>query len=234
VYEPLRQSAASRTARVDARVAGVADGLAPDIAAIVDRSARLDATVLDLATDAALGGQDLLTMYLPGLDIAQHALFPESPAESLAPAAAAERVRALDGYYAFLDRVIGATVLRDAPPSLVTMLVTQPGRVAVGPATASGSVLALAGPIAATGHVETMALSAEALAPTVLRVLGVPVAADLAATAADALVTPAFMQAFPVRPVATYGERRTRPAASTGQPLDREMIERMRSLGYVR
>ncbi len=234
VYEPLRQSATARAARVDALVASVATGLTADVAAIVERSARLDATVLDLATDAALGEQDLLTMYLPGLDIAQHALFPESPAETLAPAAAVERVRALEGYYAFLDRAIGATVLREDHSSRVTVLVTQPGRVAVGSATASGSVVALAGPIASTGSVETVALPAEALAPTVLRVLGVPVAADLAATAADALLTTTFTQTFPVRTVATYGERRTRPAASTGQPLDREMIERMRSLGYVR
>lgn len=234
VYEPLRQSAATRTARVDGLVAAVATGLTAEVAAIVERSARLDATVLDLASDAALGEQDLLTMYLPGLDIAQHALFPATPAETLAPAAAAERVRALEAYYAFLDRAIGATVLREDTPSRVTVFVTQPGRVAVSPATTSGAVLALAGSMAATGRVETVARPAEALAPTVLRLLGVPVASDLAAPAADALFTPDFTRAFPLRTVTTYGERRARTAPSTGQPLDREMIERMRSLGYVR
>lgn len=234
VYAPLRQSAAARTTRVDALVAGVAGGLTPEVAGIVERSARLDATVLDLATDGALGEQDLLTMYLPGLDIAQHALFPAAPAETLAPAAAAERVRGLEAYYAFLDRAIGTTVLQHDQPARVTVLVTQPGRVAVTSATASGSVLALAGPIAAIGGATTDVLPAEALAPTVLRVLGVPVAADLAAGAVDAFVTAEFTQAFPMRTVATYGERRARTAPPTGQPLDREMIERMRSLGYVR
>lgn len=234
VYEPLRQSAAARTARVDTLVTGVSTSLTADIAAIVDRSARLDATVLDLAADPALGEQDLLTMYLPGLDIAQHALFPVAPAETLAPAAAAERVRALEAYYAFLDRAIGATVLRPQHPSRVTVLITQPGRVAVDSVTANGSVLALAGAMAATGTTPAPPLPAEALAPTVLRLLGVPVASDLAATAADVFLTPEFRQAFPLRTIATYGERRARTAPATGQPLDREMIERMRSLGYVR
>ena len=116
----------------------------------------------------------------------------------------------------------------------MTVLITQPGRVAVDSVTANGSVLALAGAMAATGTTPAPPLPAEALAPTVLRLLGVPVASDLAATAADVFLTPEFRQAFPLRTIATYGERRARTAPATGQPLDREMIERMRSLGYVR
>ena len=34
--------------------------------------------------------------------------------------------------------------------------------------------------------------------------------------------------------VATYGTRRTSPKSTTGKALDQEMIERMRSLGYIR
>jgi hypothetical protein len=49
-----------------------------------------------------------------------------------------------------------------------------------------------------------------------------------------ALVTDAFLTAHPVRSVPTYGPRRNTPRRTTGQPLDQEMIERMRSLGYVK
>lgn len=232
LYEALLASATRRAARVDALVAGIARDAGTEIAGVIERSARLDATVLDLAVDPALGEQDLLTVYLPGLDIAQHALFPAAPAGTLAPAAAAERVRALEAYYAFLDRTLASTVLAQDHPQRVTFLVTQPGRVAVS-ATGPAAVMAIAGQVSAAGA-GTGPLAAEALAPTVLRVLGVPVATDLGAASAEALLHAEFRDAAPLRTIATYGERRVRSTPTTGQPLDREMIERMRSLGYVR
>lgn len=231
VYPPLLAAAGDRAARIEALTATVTAAAGADAAAVIARSARLDATVLDLAVDPALGEQDLLAVYLPGLDIAQHALFAE-PTGALAPAIAAERVRALESYYAFLDAALTATVLKGDGPARVAVLVTQPGRVAV-TSTAAAGLFAVAGPVAAgAGSSET--LPAEALAPTVLRLLGVPVAADLGAGAAEALLRPEFQRAFPPRIVATYGERRVRPTPAGGTPLDREMIERMRSLGYVR
>jgi hypothetical protein len=73
-----------------------------------------------------------------------------------------------------------------------------------------------------------------ALAPTILNALGVPTATDLAGSVAESLFSDAFRQQYPVRTVATFGERRRPALVRTGQPLDQEMIERMRSLGYVR
>lgn len=222
VYSPLLDSAPDRATRVDALVADVTVGLGPDEAGIIERSARLDATVLDLATDSALGEQDLLTVYLPGLDIAQHAL----------ASVDGERVRALEAYYAFLDDAIAATVLKTPDRGRLTFLVTQPGRVAVSTAP-PGALVAVSGTAAA--HEDgSERLAPEALAPTVLRVLGVPVASDLGAHSADTLLQDEFRRAFPLRTVSTYGEHRARQTPTTGRPLDREMIERMRSLGYVR
>jgi hypothetical protein len=60
------------------------------------------------------------------------------------------------------------------------------------------------------------------------------VATDLAASSVESLFDDAFRVRFAVRTVPTYGERRVGSAQTTGKPLDREMIERMRSLGYVR
>jgi hypothetical protein len=232
IYSPLLASSSARAARISEMAASATAELSPEIAAIIERSARLDATVLDLAIDPTLGPQDLLVVYLPGLDIAQHALFPAAPGDTLAPAAAAERVRALEGYYAFLDGALRATVMRDSDPTLLTWLVTQPGRVAGG-ATGTLALMAVIGPGAAP-RTTAEVVSAEALAPTVLRALGVPVAEDLAASSVESLFTEAFRATFAVRTVPTYGERRVGAAQTSGKPLDREMIERMRSLGYVR
>ncbi len=226
VYGALQTSAPERAARVDDALAGLGDLVAPDLGAVFLRSARLDATILALAGDPAIGTTDLLTVYLPGLDILQHTLFP-ADGQALAPAAAAERVRAVDAYYTFLSRAVTAVLPDSTGTSVATVLVAQPGRVA----NADG-LLAVSGAPAGTGTSAPMAV--EAVAPTVLRLLGVPVAADLAAAPADVLLTERFRQSHPVRTVATYGERQSRPARTAGQPLDREMIERMRSLGYVR
>jgi hypothetical protein len=232
LYEPLRATAAARDARAATMAEEAMRGLSPEVAAIIERSARLDATVLILASGAALGVQDLLAVYLPGLDIAQHALFPTAAGNTLAPAAAAERVRALEGYYRFLDMALASTVLLGDDSRRLTWLVTQPGRVA-GDLTTTTGLLAVTG-AASSSTASPDTLSLEALAPSVLRALGVPVASDLAASSAEFVFTEAFRAQFPLRTVPTYGERRTGSTGRTGKPLDQEMIERMRSLGYVR
>ena len=78
-----------------------------------------------------------------------------------------------------------------------------------------------------------MELTVLVLSFSLLLLLGVPVADDLAAGVAP-VVSDAFRSAHPLRRIPTYGLRRVGPRARTGQALDQEMIERMRSLGYVR
>jgi hypothetical protein len=48
------------------------------------------------------------------------------------------------------------------------------------------------------------------------------------------MVRPEVLAAFPVRHVETYGLRGTVSTARGEAPLDQEMIDRLRSLGYVR
>ena len=43
-----------------------------------------------------------------------------------------------------------------------------------------------------------------------------------------------FLRRYPVRRVATYGPPAPQRQARSGQPLDQEMIDRLRSLGYVK
>ena len=78
-------------------------GHADLVSSTLRRSAELDATILDLAADPALGTPDLLVVYLPGLDIAQHTLLGSPDAAGLAPSVVTTRVASLERYYQFLD-----------------------------------------------------------------------------------------------------------------------------------
>jgi hypothetical protein len=232
VYDTLRQGQDARHVRVAAAAAHPwpADA-AGDVAAVLTRSASLDATVLDLAADPALGALDLLTVYLPGLDIAQYALLNSDrggDGEPVAPSVTATRVRGLETYYTFLDAALGRWLAALAAADRHIILITQPGRVQQ----PAPGLLSMTGPYASTSRLDNVAPTS--VAATVLTALGVPIATDLAGTALRALFSDEFQERFPARTVATYGERRGASPPRTGQPLDREMIERMRSLGYVR
>ncbi len=225
LYETLKPAWLSIRDRAHQTVTDAALGSeSAEVSTAVGRSAELDARVVDLAVDPALGPLDLLVVYLPGLDIAQHALL--SSADVLPPSAMSERVTAIEHYYTFLDSLIAPLTNRD--PSALVMLVAEPGRVNQ---PASG-IVAISGPAASTTH-EGAAATTSAAA-TVLYALGVPVASDLAAPPLLSLFSPAFVSAHPLRNVSTYGIRRALLQPATGKALDQEMIDRMRSLGYVK
>jgi hypothetical protein len=228
LYDTLRQGAGARHARV-ADVTGRTwlPGAAADVTAALTRSAELDATILDLAADPALGTLDLLTVYLPGLDIAQHALLQNNGAP-VAPSITAERVRGLEAYYVFLDGALARWLEARPAADRLVIVITQPGRVQQ----PSSGLLAMSGVLAGDAALDSAAPTS--VAPTVLTALGVPIATDLADAPVRGLFSAPFQRQFPARTVATYGERRVAPHGRQGQPLDREMIERMRSLGYVR
>lgn len=229
VYDSLLTGADARRRRVAAATSRTwPAGLPDDVTSTLRRSAELDATVLDLGADAALGPLDLLTVYLPGLDIAQHALLQGRDGSALAPSAMADRVRGLEAYYTFLDAALATWLSARPEADQQVVLVMQPGRVQQ----PSAGLLAVSGASAASARVADV--SPTVVAPTVLAALGVPVASDLAGAAARALFSEEFQRKHPERLVATYGERRRSTQPRTGQPLDQEMIERMRSLGYVR
>jgi hypothetical protein len=214
LYDALRVSMTARTARVAALVQGIADGQSPEDAAALTRSATLDATILTLADDPALGPLDLLAVYLPGLDILRHG---------------GGDTQAIEAYLAFLDRALSATVVAPAAGWTTVILVTEPGRNAPSSSTGGWSVLTRES-VAGAQPVQT---SDTSVMPTILRVLGVPTAEDLPGLVAED-VLPMSVRTSAERRVSTYGERRVAPATGTTQTLDKEMIERMRSLGYIR
>lgn len=194
-----------------------------ELRSVLLRSAELDATIALLATHPAIEGKDLLALYLPGLDIAQHAL---AAADSTPTASAlAARTDGIRAYYAFLGKLIDRVVDRNR---MLLVLVTHPGRVS----SAAQGAIAVAGWIAApSARVQAAFVD---VAPTVLFALGIPAAHDLSGTPLPTLFNERFVERYPARTVGTYGGRIAAPPTRGSQPLDNEMLERLRSLGYVR
>jgi hypothetical protein len=191
------------------------------------RAAEQDGVPAALAVRASPENADLRTVYLPGLDIVQHGLVGSAGGGGLPASALAARVEALERYYQFLDRLL-APLADDHRPGAVVALVSDPGRSA---ARGTG-LLALTGTAIRAGARE--AGTAADVAPTVLFLLGIPVSRELSGRPRTGLMDGEFAARVPVRFVDTYGARTVGPRPAGSAPLDREMLERLRSLGYVR
>jgi hypothetical protein len=228
IYERLHQQWPAIRSRATANARAASASLewgSPETREVLDRSAELDAVQLELMRAVQTSTPDLSALYLPGLDIAQNTLL--GPRETaLAPSEMTARVQALRDYVVFLDRLLADSIA--TTDSELVVLLTEPGRVA---ATAPG-LMTIAGPIAAPpADIQGRAMD---VAPTILHTLGVPLSRELPGAPLSSLFDPDFVQRYPVRHVATYGPPTTQPADRSGQPLDQEMIDRLRSLGYVK
>jgi hypothetical protein len=209
----------------EAAFAGVADSATR---AVLRRSAELDGTILGIAQALPGPRRDLDVLYLPGLDIAQHTLFAAPGGGAQAPSAMAARVDALRSYYAFLLRALAPFTAPAAKQ--IVMVVTQPGRVQSGATGILGVTqdhVAVDLPAGVTSRVVDAT-------PTVLYALGVPLSRELAGQPLRQLFGGADLNASRERYVSTYGRPFTSPAPREGRPLDQEMIDRLRSLGYVK
>ena len=229
VYERLRPRWPAIRADAAARAHAASASLAwdeSDTRAVLERSAELDAIQLALLREVSTPVPDLSAVYLPGLDIAQNTLLGRRDA-ALAPSVVAARLHALRDYYIFLDRLL-TEVLTPGDAELV-VVVTEPGRVAA----AADGLLGIRGSVAATTRDDLRGRVTD-VAPTIMHALGVPVSRELAGAPLSALFSEDFVRRYPIRLVETYGPPSIRSPDRAGQPLDQEMIDRLRSLGYVR
>jgi hypothetical protein len=169
---------------------------------------------------------DLEAVYLPGLDIVTMQQLGDS-SSAADVAALAARMDVVRGHHRYVDELIGA-LRADMPANGILVLVGDPGRHARQAGTAEGLV-ALAGANVAAGE---MAMASERdVAPTVLHLVGLPVSDELLGRVLEGALSPGFRAAHPVRRVPSYGLRaqgRLRESA-----FDRDMLEELRSLGYI-
>jgi hypothetical protein len=193
-----------------------------------DRARRIDGFAVAVARmlHASAPVADLEAVYLPGLDIVTMQQLGDA-ADDDDVASLPARMDAVRGHHRFVDELLGG-LRADLPSNGVLLLVGDPGRLARQSATAEG-LLVLSGANVAAG---AMAAGGERdIAPTVLHLLGLPVSDELEGRVLEAALSPAFRATHPVRRVASYGARpqgRLRESA-----FDREMLEELRSLGYI-
>jgi hypothetical protein len=236
VYDQLRVSWSALRERARAAAASRFSSSDVGVNEVLRRSAELDATVIEMVRALPESPRDLDVIYLPGLDIAQHALLGSTEAGALAPSTVATRVEGLRSYYVFLDWALSPVV--QPRQGVVTVVVTLPGRVQ----TPSEGIIAIAPASADSvqGDLTIRASTAEPLAaastldiaPTIYYALGIPLSRELAGTPLRQLFGPSAPE--PDRFVTTYGRPSAEPVSRKGEPLDQEMIDRLRSLGYVR
>jgi hypothetical protein len=137
------------------------------------------------------------------------------------------RMDAVRGHHRFVDELLGG-LRADMPAGGVLLVVGDPGRLARQSGAAEG-LIALAGPNIVPGPMEPA--GERDVAPTVLHLLGLPVSDELEGRVLESALQPAFRSEYPVRRVPSYGRRpqeRLRESA-----FDREMLEELRSLGYI-
>jgi Type I phosphodiesterase / nucleotide pyrophosphatase len=196
-------------------------------AAVLRGAAEQDDLAATLAGRVFPGALDLRTLYLSGLDIAQHNLAGGTTESGLPPSALAARVEALERYYEFLDGLL-APLVDDSRAGAVVALLTDPGR-----ATSRGpGLLALTGGAIRIGARRSG--RAADVAPTFLYLLGIPISRELPGHARLDLTDDSFASQVALRTVATYGRRIVAPRPAGSTPLDQDMLDRLRSLGYVR
>jgi hypothetical protein len=168
---------------------------------------------------------DIEALYLPGLDIATMQLVGDASAADLATLD--QRLDAVRAHYRFADERIGE-IRAGLGPEDVLMLVGDPGRLARQAEAAFGLLVLAGGPVVARDLGEA---SEREIAPTVLHLAGLPVSRELAGRVLEAAFAADWNASHPVRFVASYGRRA--PAPATASDFDAQVVEELKSLGYI-
>jgi len=167
-------------------------------------------------------------LYLPGLDIVRGVVFSRGSGDL---STFAERISLIEAYYRFLDDEIGQMV-SVLPPDVIVVIVADPGRIV--PLFSSGrGALLIKGPVVKKG-VRAMPATEFDIAPTLLYLLGFPVSEEMKGRVLKEVIAPRFLSELPLRWVRSFGTRSPEKVISARSRFDREMIERLRALGYIR
>jgi hypothetical protein len=192
-----------------------------------ERARRLDRFHLAAARALRLAFRpDLEALYLPGLDIFTMQQLGEAPASDLAGFEA--KLAAVRDQYRFVDGLL-AEATADLGPQDVLVLVGDPGRLARSDPGGSEGLLLLAGGPVAPGDLG--GVSERDLAPTVLHLLGLPWSRELDGRVLEEALSAEFRRDHPVRLVDSYGRRP--PSRAAESAFDRDVLEELRSLGYI-
>ena len=185
---------------------------------------------------------DLFAIYFGGVDVASHRFWkfahPDAMDYGVRPDESAVLGGVIDAYYVYVDGLLGEYLDRIGPDTTLVVLsdhgfkpVLFPGKPTTSGHHRMEGILALYGRgVRPRARIEGAGLLD--VLPTIFRLLDVPLASDLEGKVLEGALDPAFLRAHPATRVDTYG-----PAEHSGAPdesdLDKNVLERLRSLGYI-
>jgi hypothetical protein len=170
---------------------------------------------------------DVEAVYLPGLDIFTMQRLADTAGADVATLDA--RLTAVREEYQLVDGLLGELAAAGSPED-VLVVVGDPGRLARATAEEPEGLVLLAGSGVQGGDLGLV--SSRDVAPTVLHLAGLPASAELDGRVLEAAFSPAFLASHPVRRVASYGRRP--PGRAAESAFDRDVLEELRSLGYIK
>ncbi len=185
---------------------------------------------------------DLFAIYFGGVDVASHRFWKFAYPRALDYGVGAEEAavlgRVIEEYYAWADERVGEYLTRLRPQDTLVVLsdhgfkpVLFPGRPATSGHHRMEGVLGLLGRGVGPGRrIENAGLLD--ILPTLLNLLDVPIALDLEGRVLKQALDPAFALAHPPQFVDAYAAPHAGPGPDESD-LDRNVLERLRSLGYI-
>ena len=185
---------------------------------------------------------DLFAVYFGGVDVASHRFWkfahPDALPYGVRPADAALLGEVINSYYAYIDEIIGE-YLRDLGSGDTLVLLSDHGFKPVivpGRPTTSGhhrleGIVALWGRGVRRGARIEGARLVDIL-PTLFLLLDIPLARTLEGRPLNGALDHAFVKAHPVRMVGEYAGWNA-PGDAEGSEVDANVLERLRSLGYI-
>lgn len=237
--EPSALEGALRRARDRTRVMCDATGLPPELAP------EEEVFGIELAHDmiSNVGWPDVLGVYFYEVDGIEHRYWKYREPGYFFGVSNEDIARygnAIDQMYEFYDTMLGV-VLDSAPEDALVMLLSDHGHGPVfGELTRSGGhshappgILVMAGPgVLRSANVEQATVYD--IFPTLMYVSGVPTERTARGRVLLEAFDPAIIAERPVREIERYGprEEKTRTRTRTS-PVDHELINRLRGLGYV-
>lgn len=184
-------------------------------------------------------------VYFEGPDIVEHFFWMYMEPEHFpreVPRDPGELRHVIPRYYELMDRFLGE-ILEAAGPDALVVVCSDHGMKRVDfigqDSTHSGEhrlskppgVLVMAGPHIKAGSRVEVAVVTD-LVPTILYLSGLPVGADMDGKVLIDAIEPAYLEANPVRKIKSWDGRWRRPQEETS-PLDRDVKEKLRALGYL-
>ena len=179
---------------------------------------------------------DALFVYIAGADVCSHRFWKyiEPVRNNIPPASHAEALNdVIFKYYEYVDEEIGKLIETSGIKNV--MLVADHGFRAADDVIWSGQhdaegVLMMGGDIFSTGWIHNVTMYD--VTPTILSIFSLASAKDMSGSALTAALTEDARSKRPPSVVDTYedAEREVRPIAS---PVDRDIMDRLRSLGYI-